>query len=295
MSTRIRRRRRRHVHRIWRKVLILIGVLVVAGLVAGGIAAAWALNIYNSAPPLSSLKPVQKGRSSAIYAADGSLIGYINSNNIRQPIPASELPEHAEERDDLDRGQGLLAARRARPAAHRRRRLAGPARRRQAGPGRLDDHPAAGPQPLHPEPRRHAPPKADRSPPGRRPVRKARPRMDPHPVPQHRSLRHQRRADRGRRRSGVADLLQQAGQGPQPDRGGAARRPAAGALRIQPLHQPESGAEPAQRGAGDDGRAGLHHPRPSTARRRPAGSASTRATSTPTSRTSSSTTWSRAN
>ncbi len=81
------------MHRIWRKVLILIGVLVVAGLVAGGIAAAWALNIYNSAPPLSSLKPVQKGRSSAIYAADGSLIGYINSNNIRQPIPASELPE----------------------------------------------------------------------------------------------------------------------------------------------------------------------------------------------------------
>ena len=34
-------------------------------------------------------KPVQKGRSSAIYAADGSLIGFIRSNNIRQPVPAS--------------------------------------------------------------------------------------------------------------------------------------------------------------------------------------------------------------
>ena len=37
--------------------------------------------------------------------------------------------------------------------------------RRQAGPGRLDDHPAAGPQPLHPQPRRHDQAKADRSPP----------------------------------------------------------------------------------------------------------------------------------
>ena len=61
--------------------------------VAGGIAAAWALNVYNSAPPLSSLKRIEKGRSSAIYAADGSLIGFIRSENIRQPVPASALPQ----------------------------------------------------------------------------------------------------------------------------------------------------------------------------------------------------------
>ena len=55
--------------------------------------ATWAIDIYNSAPPLSSLKPVQKGRSSAIYAADGSLIGFIRSDNIRQPVPARALPQ----------------------------------------------------------------------------------------------------------------------------------------------------------------------------------------------------------
>ncbi len=93
MTSRVRRRRRKHPHYVWRTVSIVIGVLLVAGLVAGGIAAAWALNIYNSAPPLSSLKPVQKGRTSAIYAGDGTLIGYIRSNVIRQPIPESELPE----------------------------------------------------------------------------------------------------------------------------------------------------------------------------------------------------------
>jgi penicillin-binding protein 1A len=97
MATRIRRRRRQTHHRVWRKVAIPLGVLVAIVVVAGGIAAAWALNIYNSAPPLSSLKPVQKGRSSAIYAADGSLIGFIKSENIRQPIPARLLPETLKE------------------------------------------------------------------------------------------------------------------------------------------------------------------------------------------------------
>ena len=36
---------------------------------------------------------MQKGRSSAIYAADGSLIGFIRSDNIRQPVSAKALPE----------------------------------------------------------------------------------------------------------------------------------------------------------------------------------------------------------
>ncbi len=93
MASRIRRRRRKHQAHVWRKVLIVIGVLVLAAGVAGGIGAAWALNIWNEAPDLSSLKPVQKGRTSAIYGADGSLIGYIHSDNIRQPVAADQMPE----------------------------------------------------------------------------------------------------------------------------------------------------------------------------------------------------------
>jgi penicillin-binding protein 1A len=93
MASRTRRRRRGPHHSRWHKIAIPIFALVSMIAVAGGIAAAWALNIYNSAPPLATLKPVQKGRSSAIYAADGSLIGFIRSNNIRQPVPASALPQ----------------------------------------------------------------------------------------------------------------------------------------------------------------------------------------------------------
>jgi penicillin-binding protein 1A len=93
MATRVRRRRRKPHHPIWHKVAIPLGILAALVMVAGGIAAAWAINIYNSAPPLSSLKPVQKGRSSAIYAADGSLIGFIRSENVRQPLPEKSQPQ----------------------------------------------------------------------------------------------------------------------------------------------------------------------------------------------------------
>jgi penicillin-binding protein 1A len=93
MATRIRRRRRKPPVTRWHKFaipLVVIGGLIA---VAGGIGASWALSVYNSAPPLSSLQPVQKGRSSAIYAADGSLIGFIRSDNIRQPVPTRALPQ----------------------------------------------------------------------------------------------------------------------------------------------------------------------------------------------------------
>ena len=93
MATRVRRRRRKPHHPIWHKIAIPLGILAALVAVAGGIAAAWAINVYNSGPPLSKLKPVQKGRSSAIYAADGSLIGFIRSENVRQPVPAKSLPQ----------------------------------------------------------------------------------------------------------------------------------------------------------------------------------------------------------
>ena len=71
MARRTRRRRRRSHTSKWKKVLVPLGVLFAALAVAAAAAGTWAIDVYNSAPPLSSLQPVQKGRSSAIYAADG--------------------------------------------------------------------------------------------------------------------------------------------------------------------------------------------------------------------------------
>ncbi len=92
MPRRTRRRRRQLHYSRWKKVLVPIGVLAAVALVASGFAASWAINIYNKAPPLSSLKPVQQGRSSVIFAADGSRIGYIKSSSIREPVPSAALP-----------------------------------------------------------------------------------------------------------------------------------------------------------------------------------------------------------
>jgi penicillin-binding protein 1A len=92
MATRIRRRRRKPRRSAWKKLLLAAAVLAGLFAIAGTIAAGWAVKTYNSAPPLSSLKPVQRGRSSAIYASDGSLIGFIRSSSIRQPVRSSALP-----------------------------------------------------------------------------------------------------------------------------------------------------------------------------------------------------------
>jgi penicillin-binding protein 1A len=92
MATRTRRRRRKPPVSRWHRFAI---PLVVVGSfigVAAGIGASWALSEYNSGPELSSLQPVQKGRSSAIYAADGSLIGFIRSDSVRQPVRGRALP-----------------------------------------------------------------------------------------------------------------------------------------------------------------------------------------------------------
>ncbi len=93
MACRTRRRRRRSHTSKWKRILVPLGVLIAVLAVAGAAAGTWAVDVYNSAPPLSELQPVQKGRSSAIYAADGCLIGFIRSTNIRQPVSGEQLPQ----------------------------------------------------------------------------------------------------------------------------------------------------------------------------------------------------------
>src|SRR5260221_1386229 len=95
MTSRARRQQRRHHHVSWKKkVLIPLGILAIAAAIAGTVAASWAINVYNSAPPLSSLKHVQNGSYSAIYASDGSLIGFIRDSSIRQPVSSRALPQN---------------------------------------------------------------------------------------------------------------------------------------------------------------------------------------------------------
>jgi penicillin-binding protein 1A len=84
-----RRRSRRHRRRLEqrrRRRLTLVAALVI--LLVGGIAAAGITGAATVAPrcDLDSLRPVQIGQNSFVYAADGSLLGSIPAEKNRQPV-----------------------------------------------------------------------------------------------------------------------------------------------------------------------------------------------------------------
>ncbi len=93
MTQRSRRRRRRLRDSGRKKLLLAVGFpLALVGIAAIG-AAAWVIDVYNSAPSLASLRPITKGAVSKVYAADGSLIGVIHSDKIRQPVGSARIPQ----------------------------------------------------------------------------------------------------------------------------------------------------------------------------------------------------------
>ncbi len=91
MSTLARRKRRQHHGSPvkWLVFILCVFVVLVAGAVgAGGL---WALRIYNSAPALSELHPRKQTRVTKIYGADGSQLGVIHADTIREPVAGSKI------------------------------------------------------------------------------------------------------------------------------------------------------------------------------------------------------------
>jgi penicillin-binding protein 1A len=71
--------------------LLTIVVLALTVAIAALSVAGYVLAIAATAPDLSELKPHDKGETSLIYAADGSRLGYVQSDEIRTPIPWREM------------------------------------------------------------------------------------------------------------------------------------------------------------------------------------------------------------
>jgi penicillin-binding protein 1A len=71
-------------------VLLVLGSILAVGAIVSGL---WLLSVYNSAPSLASLTPIKEGTVSKIYASDGSLLGVIHSDKIRQPISSARIPQ----------------------------------------------------------------------------------------------------------------------------------------------------------------------------------------------------------
>jgi len=91
------RRRHRRSGRKSSKVLLGLGVLlamIAIGILSVGV---WALSIAAEAPPIDELKPVDRSTSSQVFAADGSRLGYIQSDVVRTPVPLDNMPQELQD------------------------------------------------------------------------------------------------------------------------------------------------------------------------------------------------------
>ncbi len=55
-------------------------------------AVAYVLSVVQSTPGLAGRHPIIDGASSQVFAADGTRLGFIQSNELRSPIPWSQIP-----------------------------------------------------------------------------------------------------------------------------------------------------------------------------------------------------------
>ncbi len=93
MSRHARQRRRRHNRAGPTRIALVGGGVLVIALIVGAIAAVgYVLNVAQSAPAVTSLHPILGGGSSQVYAADGTRLGFIQSDQLRTPVPWGEIP-----------------------------------------------------------------------------------------------------------------------------------------------------------------------------------------------------------
>src|SRR3954469_11967892 len=92
MTYRQRQSRRRRRGGVRSRVLLALGVLATIAVIGVLSLAGYVLAIAATAPDLSELKPADKGQISVVYAADGSRLGFVQSDILRRVIPWNEVP-----------------------------------------------------------------------------------------------------------------------------------------------------------------------------------------------------------
>src|SRR5436853_3279492 len=66
-------------------------VLAIVGIAVASVVG-YVISIAISTPNIDELKPIDKGQTSAVYAANGHLLGYVQSNVARQPVTENDIP-----------------------------------------------------------------------------------------------------------------------------------------------------------------------------------------------------------
>ena len=94
MTARQRRRHRRSQGgSVGKKVLLAFAVLF--AVIGIGVASAglWVLNVAADAPDINTLKPADSGANTQIFAADGTSLGYVQSDILRTPVSLDKIPK----------------------------------------------------------------------------------------------------------------------------------------------------------------------------------------------------------
>lgn len=97
MSQRSRTRHARSKGSVGKKLFLIFGA--VFAIIAVGIAGA-ALKvkgIYDDTPDINTLKPLDSGASSQVFAADGSSLGYIQNDILRTPVKLKKIPNELQQ------------------------------------------------------------------------------------------------------------------------------------------------------------------------------------------------------
>jgi penicillin-binding protein 1A len=93
MTAGARRRQRRTRSSAGKKILLAIAVVVAAIVVGIGSVGIWVLDVAASAPSIDELKPIDKGETSVVFASDGTRLGYIQADAIRERVDSKDIPD----------------------------------------------------------------------------------------------------------------------------------------------------------------------------------------------------------
>lgn len=94
MSRRLRQIRRRRSQRgPSRAVFVVLGAIVAAAVIAVCATLGYIVSVAATAPDIAELKPLDQGATSAVYAADGQRLGFIQGDVLRTPVRSTTMPD----------------------------------------------------------------------------------------------------------------------------------------------------------------------------------------------------------
>jgi penicillin-binding protein 1A len=93
MSRLSRQRRSKRNGGSARALIVGLGVIGLFGIIAAAAAAGWVVSIANSGPELRDLKAKDQGAASEVFAADGTRLGFITSDVLRDPVGSKDIPD----------------------------------------------------------------------------------------------------------------------------------------------------------------------------------------------------------